>query len=983
MSKYSSVPGGHRAGASRRLLSAVAVACLALAPVAAAPIIASAANASPVSSAFSEAEAQAAAAAQGSSVEVESLRSQTDQVFANPDGSMTREQNLEPVRVRRGSQWLDVDSTLAQQPDGSWAPKVSADSITFSGGDSGVAVSLRYQNAGLNLTWPQALPAPIIEGATATYPEVYPGVDLQLTAVGTSFTQHLIVKNASAAHDPRVRTLTLSVKAVGGVLRQAGSGYEVADASGRVVLQGQQPVEWDSRGRAVASPGPSLDTAAGTLADADHQKAMGLAVGKNTLTVNADTTLLDDPATVFPVVLDPTSNPAIYNWTMVDATYPTTSYYNFTDADQGVGYNAFSGVHTKRIYLSFPTSGYIGKVVSSATLSDYETYSAACTAGTVYAYLTGDISSGTTWNAQPGKITGALSGWSVKAGRSDCLPGGKTASWAVTGGVQNRVAAGAARSTFELQGASETDYSSWMRFAGPKNVTADYRPVLSVTYDSYPTAPSATTMWVPNTSTACRTTASGAPSMNPKVGASESMYAKISDPDGGNVIGTFVLQTSAGVLVSNTAKTAVASGSTISLLVPSTLGDGGYRFTVKVSDGTLSTSSATYCYFTVDTHAPPTPTITATPWTQDVLAPSEATTGTFTMTSAGSTSIWYHWASSTTALQGTSDANGRVTAAATATGTLDTWEAQAVDAAGNTSGVATFVVKRTQPGKLAEYLFNGRVPDATTPAHCDPSVEPYEATCDTANTQLDSDTALTDPAAATAYKFDLPATLGPNQFTQGGQGRWGSDPANQAILFDGATNGPTLTNRPIVSEHSFAIGAWVFLADASQSRTVLAQERDASPADTANPALAYDLGYDATSGKFTARLMDASGAVIAQANDALPDNLWGDPAQPPLSREGGWVYLAMVYDDAAHTLRLDSAAAAESNPPGSQQYTWHPGNPAPFIGTPAAGMGDFVLGSGSSANGNRAPWSGPVDNLALWQGVPATSTLTANSQAQR
>lgn len=976
MSSRSCAPGESKAKSTRGLLVAGVVIALTFGPLAAVPLVASAAaTASLVASAFSEGDAKAAAAAQGTRVEVESLRSETDQVFANPDGSTTREQNLEPVRVRRGGQWLDVDSTLVRQADGTWAPKVSADSISFSGGGTGVAVSLRYHNVGLKLTWPQALPAPVINGSTATYPEVYPGVDLQLGAVGTSFTQHLVVKNATAAKDPRVRTLTLAAKAVGGALRQVGPGYEVDDAAGRAVLQGQQPVEWDSRGRSAAAVGSGLD-------DGDHQAAMELAVGKGTLTVNADTTLLDDPATVFPVVLDPTSSPAIYNWTMVDATYPTTSYYDFADADQGVGYNAFSGVHTKRIYLSFPTSAYIGKVVSSATLRDFETYSAACTAGTVYAYLSNDISSGTTWNAQPAKITGALSGWSVKAGRSDCLPGGTTASWAVTSGVQNRVSAGAAHSTFVLQGASETDYSSWMRFAGPKNATTSYRPVLSVTYDSYPTAASASTMWVPSTSTACHTTASGAPSMNAKVGASESMIAKISDPDGGNVTGTFVLQTSAGSLVSNTTKAAVASGSTISLLVPSTLADGGYRFNVKVSDGTLSTSTATWCYFTLDSKAPPTPTITATPWVQDVLAPNTATTGTFTMTSAGSSRIWYHWASSATALNAASDSSGKVTASATQTTTLDTWDAQASDAAGNTSGIATFVVKRTQPGKLAEYLFNGRVPDSTLPAHCNPSVEPYEATCDTANTQLDSDVPLSDPSAAAAYKFDLPDNLGPSVFTGPGQGRWGSDPSNQAIQFDGASAGTGLDTRPLVSEHSFAIGAWVLLGDATQSRTVLAQERDASPADPANPVLAYDLGYDATADKFTARLMDSTGALIAQANDSLPAYLSGDPTQP-LSRAGGWIYLAMVYDESAHTLRLDSAADAESNPIGSNQYTWHTGVNTTFTGTPAAGVGAFDLGSGSSANGNRAPWSGPVDNLALWQGVPATTTLTSNSQAQR
>jgi hypothetical protein len=148
-----------------------------------------------------------------------------------------------------------------------------------------------------------------VDGNTVTYPEVFPGVDLQLAAVGTSFTQHLVVKSAAAGKNPRVRSLTLGAKVVGGSLRQSGAGYAVADRDGHVVLQGAQPVMWDSTVRPAGASGAALAAVVDRLDDGDRQARMGLAVGRNVLTVNADTALLDDPATVYPAVLDPTTSP--------------------------------------------------------------------------------------------------------------------------------------------------------------------------------------------------------------------------------------------------------------------------------------------------------------------------------------------------------------------------------------------------------------------------------------------------------------------------------------------------------------------------------------------------------------------------------------------------------------------------------------------------------------------------------------------------
>jgi hypothetical protein len=143
------------------------------------------------------------------------------------------------------------------------------------------------------------------------------------------------------------------------------------------------------------------------------------------------------------------------------------------------------------------------------------------------------------------------------------------------------------------------------------------------------------------------------------------------------------------------------------------------------------------------------------------------------------------------------------------------------------------------------------------------------------------------------------------------------------------------------------------------------------------------LGYDPVSNRFVARLMNGTGAVIAQAQDALPVMNPLDPTQP-LQRAGSWVYLAMAYDAAAGTLRLDAQSTAVIDPPESAFSAYQKGAAVPVSGTPAVALGAFNLGAGTIANGDRAAWEGPVDNVAVWQGLPdPDTTLLRNANYQR
>jgi hypothetical protein len=183
------------------------------------------------------ARALAQARSAGMRVEVLGERSETEQLFANPDGSFTSEQHATPVRVRRGSGWVPIDTTLQRQPDATVAPVAVAVKVAFSGGGSGPLVEAGNGDKAVTLTWPASLPEPELAGDTATYRGVRPGVDLWLRATATGFASGLLVREPATA-------ATLATVQFG--LSRRGF------ADTEPVLGSASPMMWDSKqGKAV------------------------------------------------------------------------------------------------------------------------------------------------------------------------------------------------------------------------------------------------------------------------------------------------------------------------------------------------------------------------------------------------------------------------------------------------------------------------------------------------------------------------------------------------------------------------------------------------------------------------------------------------------------------------------------------------------------------------------------------------------------
>jgi hypothetical protein len=160
-------------------------------------------------------KALAQASDSGERVEVVGERSEQTTVFANPDGfSFTLEESSVPVRVKdpQGG-WRGPDATLVRRADGSVGPMAAAVAMSFSdGGKEEPLARIAEQGKALALSWADELPEPVLDGASAVYPDLLPDVDLKVTATTESFRHVLVVKTPEAAALPELKELTFGLR---------------------------------------------------------------------------------------------------------------------------------------------------------------------------------------------------------------------------------------------------------------------------------------------------------------------------------------------------------------------------------------------------------------------------------------------------------------------------------------------------------------------------------------------------------------------------------------------------------------------------------------------------------------------------------------------------------------------------------------------------------------------------------------------------
>ncbi|MFE5829000.1 hypothetical protein ACFQ8W_01830 [Streptomyces sp. NPDC056508] len=562
------------------------------------------------------------AARTGQRVEIIDRREETAEFFANPDGSTTRRSYATPKWTRFEGRWRPTDPTLVRKPDGTVAPSAPAFSITFSGGGDQPLATMVKKGKKLALTWPGMLPEPVLEGDTATYTSVLPGVDLKLMAEVDGFAQHLVINTPEAAANPALRSIKLGVQTDGVTLTTTADNKLLAkDEADETVFSAPGPTMWEqpavpSEEQQARTSAKSAARAAAPASEAGLPDSAPVVaeVSGDTLTLTPDANLLAT-ADQFPLVIDPPfSGGYREKWAVVYSATPGSAYPNgsgwnsSTPADEPrVGYN---GSGDTRSFFAMNTNGLHGATISGARFAVIQTHTWSCTpstAGPTELWSAKDITTTPTWNSQNSYWGSKLASGSFAGGNDTYCPGDlghDFAATALTSYVQQAANSGWDPLVFGLRVPDSYlgNVNSFKRFRN--------NPVLEVDYNFTPRVDSSAAYegsWVPsgdgNKPVPCGTA----------IGNSGiALTAKVTDPDLGAVSAVFSVKNSSGATVSfspNPSKKSVSSGQWASATMPAkNLTNGTYTWNVYASDGEGPNSAPTAsCSFTVDTYFPKIP----------------------------------------------------------------------------------------------------------------------------------------------------------------------------------------------------------------------------------------------------------------------------------------------------------------------------------------------------------------------------------------
>jgi hypothetical protein len=402
-----------------------------------------------------QAKAVAAAAARaeatGNPVAIPSMTTATSLTTADPHGGFTVTEATVPVRVRQGSAWVPVNTALARGAGGRLAAQaLPGDAVSFSGGGPGSLATITADGTSLSLSWPGTLPAPVVSGASATYRNVLPGVDLVLTALSSQaggFSEVLVIRSAAAGRNPALSRLQLGVASHGVRLSGYQGGLVAAGAGVAGYYQAAAPQMWDSSafaasralpagsvvsalnsaarsvGATVAPPGsgPAASSPAGPASGARVAPvSMAVGGGGSSLELTPDAALLSSPATQYPLYIAPS-----FLWHLaqgdgqhrdeVQSACASASHYDAPDGASdtywslGVGYDDWppgdcqgSAGDAYSYYQVQVPSAIWGGSLYTATVNAQEAWAASCsTDASVTLSMTGGIGAGTNWDNAP------------------------------------------------------------------------------------------------------------------------------------------------------------------------------------------------------------------------------------------------------------------------------------------------------------------------------------------------------------------------------------------------------------------------------------------------------------------------------------------------------------------------------------------------------------------------------------------------------
>ncbi|WP_157621481.1 LamG-like jellyroll fold domain-containing protein [Saccharothrix sp. NRRL B-16348] len=918
----------------------------------------------PLGPAYTDAIAEAVRT--GEPVEVAGVTTETTRAVALPSGKIEQTVHAWPVRTRKAGSWQEIDATLERGSDGLVRPWVAAADIVLSGGgDRAPLAVVGHEGKEVGLSWPGVLPEPVLVDDTATYPEVLSGVDLKITVDGFGFSQVLVVKTAQAAMNPALReirfgnhtrgTQVTKTDVPGPGARSASpvpSRLSVVDADGQALFTGDASRMWDSSGE-----GPAADRLV-EPDERDRAAVMGVRVTDTEVAITPDQAFLTDPATTYPVYIDPSyscgcgrvSQVVLYKY----GNSVGESAWNDTYLKTGYVYDSTQGVYiTARSYITFD----LGSVPRSAAIHWAKLYltvnnSYSNCPGVTQVHVTGGVGEGTRFGSEPGlerhvgnvgAYTGCPGegGWSTPGhdgNRGDALSNYVREIWA---------AGGRGSLTFGLFGDSESVQTHWRRFRT--------NPGLTVQYNTAPHRPSELGAFNGQAGLGCTNVAAAT-----VVGRGDvTLRARLTDSDPGSwARGSFVVyrdgvrqgfldtggQPSGGMHQVTVPPEWMGGGGVISWRVQAWDGDGGDALSSPWT-GPLGAPDD-YCRFTRDTVSPDAPGVQSVngvypPYNSpDVPTGGVGVTGRFKFTPGAATGLGgtvdvvrYLWSVGVddyrNSVAAKSDGTAEVSFTPLAQGDFPLY-VKSVDRAGNQS--SRLVPQPDQAQDYTKYLF--RVPEGSAPV---------------AHWTFENGGEDVSESGAHPLAFQGMVT------TEGAQGHVG-----QGLQLGRSVQDVAVATGPVVDPtRSLSLSAWVWY------------DPSATGDNTAVP-LAIDDTY-------------ASPLMLAHRKDDKPAAMWSlgvscNPTTPPCLRvvwsdapaqKGVWTHLALTVDDANDT------ACFYVN--GVKQSSCLTGV------VPPASADDILVGRGRWEAALRNPWYGRVDDVRVYNRllVPSEVAALANVPVER
>lgn len=484
----------------RRLVAVATSAALLTASTSYVPASAEPAEANPPSPQVSDAtqspeDAVAKAQSSGKPVHVLGLSGERRDVVASADGMITETLSDTAFQVRRGKRFVPVDTKLVQRAGGGWGPAAGAvDSVVSGGGNSTL---FRVFRAGreFSLSTSAALPAPTVDGDTATYPNaVDKDIDLAVRVLPEGVSHFVVVRTAEAAKSPKLADLKLRL---GGtnvkVTSTADGGVRVNDeSSGNGLFEAEPPEMWDAGQPAPgqglrAAPHPDANLLAGPSDNAKTARVRA-SVDKGHLVLKPDARLLGATGVKYPLVIDPvftTVGPDASGYGYASISSPGS--LNTSWSTDGVGFCSNAGVNMascgtgikRRLLYRFPTAPFKGQNIVTAAFQVKQTWNYDGTLTPVDLWATKNYSSSTTWSSQDSTGSGKFWDHQLDTRKTNFGSGAASANTvrfdavAVRDYVHQQSTSGASTVVFGLR-ADESTYRNWKRFESKAFLQVQY-----------------------------------------------------------------------------------------------------------------------------------------------------------------------------------------------------------------------------------------------------------------------------------------------------------------------------------------------------------------------------------------------------------------------------------------------------------------------------------------------------------------------------